>query len=135
MLNKYTKKEQLILNQYKNGPYYTVITKLTEKEHLELINKLINVNDLYCIIFLTCIYTNYNQKYLLDYFIKNKNATILADFLDACNDFWEELDQKYIVDSILALNDKKYVKDLLDTKWIFFLTNNNERKKLEDFVK
>lgn len=135
MLNIYTKKEQLILNQYKNGPYYTVITKLTEKEHLEFINKLISVNDLYCIIFLTCIYTNYNQNYLLDYFIKNKNATILADFLDACNDFWEELDQKYIVDSILALNDKKYVKDLLDTKWIFFLTNNNERKKLEDFVK
>lgn len=85
--------------------------------------------------FLTCIYTNYNQNFLIDYFIKYKDASILADFLDACNDFWKELDQKYIVDSILALNDKKYVKDLLDTKWLFFLTNKNERKKLEDFIK
>lgn len=135
MLNKYTKKEQLILEQYKNGPYHTMITKLTEREHLEFINKLININDLYCIIFLTCIYTNYNQKYLLDYFIKNKNAVILAVFLDACNDFWKELDQKYIVDSILALNDKNYVKDLLDTKSLYFLTDKNERQKLEDFIK
>lgn len=135
MLNKYTKKEQLILDQYKNGPYYTMITKLTEKEHLEFVNKLINSNDLYCVIFLTCIYTNYNQKFLIDYFIKYKDAVILTDFLDACNDFWKELDQKYIVDSILALNDENYVKDLLDTKSLYFLTDNNERKKLENFIK
>ncbi len=43
-------------------------------------------------------------------------------------DFWKELDQQYIVDGILALNDKKYVKDLLDTKWLYFLTSNSERK-------
>jgi len=47
----------------------------------------------------------------------------------------EELDKQYIVDSILKLNDKKYVKDLLDTKWLYFLTNTNERKRLEDFIK
>lgn len=134
-LNKYTEKEKLILNQYKNGPYYTLITNLTEKEHLQFVNKLISDNDLYCVIFLTCIYTNYNQKFLLDYFIKYKDAVILADFLDACNDFWKDLNQKYIVDSILALNDKNYVKNLLDTKWLYFLTNKNERKKLEDFIK
>lgn len=135
MLNKYTEKEQLILNQYKNGPYYTMITKLTEKEHLQLVNKLINDNDLYCIIFLTCIYTNYNQKFLIDYFIKYQNVDLLVAFLDACNDFWNSLDQKYIVDSILSLKDKNYVKDLLNTKCLFFLTNEKERKKLEDFVK
>lgn len=64
-----------------------------------------------------------------------KDASILTDFLDACNDFWKELDQKYIVDNILALNDKKYVKDLLDTKSLYFLTNRNERKKLKSFIK
>ena len=32
MLDKYTKKEKLILNQYKSGPYHTMITDLTEKE-------------------------------------------------------------------------------------------------------
>ncbi len=37
MLNKYTKKEQLILDQYKNGPYYTMITNLTEIEHFNLL--------------------------------------------------------------------------------------------------
>ena len=135
MLNKYTEKEQLILNQYKNGPYYTMITKLTEKEHLQLVNKLINDNDLYCVIFLTCIYVNYNQKFLIDYFIKYQNVDLLVAFLDACNDFGSGLDQKYIVDSILALKDKGYVKDLLNTKCLFFLTNEDERKKLEDFVK
>ena len=135
MLNKYTEKEQLILNQYKNGPYYTMITKLTEKEHLQLVNKLINDNDLYCVIFLTCIYVNYNQKFLIDYFVKYQNVDLLVAFLDACNDFWNDLDQKYIVDSILALKDKSYVKDLLNTKCLFFLTNENERKKLENFVK
>jgi len=135
MLNEYTEKEQLILEQYKNGPYYTLITDLTETEHLQFVNKLINDKNLYCIIFLTCIYTEYNQKFLIDYFIKYKDASTLTDFLDACNDFWKELDQKYIVDNILALNDKKYVKDLLDTKSLYFLTNRNERKKLESFIK
>ncbi len=72
---------------------------------------------------------------MIDYFIKYKDAVILTDFLDACNDFWEELDQKYIVDSILSLNDKNYVKDLLDTKSLYFLTNKNERQKLKDFIK
>lgn len=135
MSNKYTEKEQLILNQYKDGPYYTLVTNLTETEHFQFCNKLISDGNLYCIIFLTSIYVNYNQKFLIDYFIKHKDAIILADFLDTCNDFWEELDQKYIVDSILALNDKKYVKDLLNTEWLFFLTDKNERKKLEDFMK
>lgn len=135
MLNKYTEKEQLILEQYKNGPYYTLITNLTEAEHLQFVNKLLADNNIYCVIFLTCIYTKYNQKFLIDYFIKYKDAIILTDFLNACNDFWERIDQKYIVDSILALNDKKYVKDLLDTKSLYFLTNKNERKKLEEFIK
>lgn len=135
MLNKYTKKEQLILEQYKKGPYYTLITNLTEIEHLQFVEKLISDKNLYCIIFLTCIYTEFNQDFLIDYFIKYKDASILVDFLDACNDFWKELDQKYIVNKILALGDKKYVKDLLDTNWLFFLTNKNERKKLEDFIK
>lgn len=135
MLNKYTEKEQLILEQYKNGPYHTLVTNLTENEHLQFVNKLISDQNLDCIIFLTAIYTEYNHKFLIDYFIKYKDACILASFLDYCNDFWkEELDQKYIVDSILALNDKKYVKDLLDTKWLFFLTDKNERKRLEDFI-
>ena len=112
-----------------------MITKLTENEHLQLVNKLINDNDLYCVIFLTCIYVNYNQKFLIDYFIKYQNVDLLVAFLDACNDFWNDLDQKYIVDSILALKDKSYVRDLLNTKCLFFLTNENERKKLENFVK
>ena len=34
MLNEYTEKKQLILEQYKKGPYYTLITHLTENEHL-----------------------------------------------------------------------------------------------------
>ena len=135
MSNKYTKKEQLLLNQYKYGPYYTLVTNLTETEHFQFCNKLISDGNLYCIIFLTSIYVNYNHKFLINYFIKHKDAIILADFLDACNDFWEELDQKYIVDSILALNDKKYVKNLLNTEWLFFLTDKKEKKKLEDFIK
>lgn len=57
MLNEYTEKEQLILEQYKKGPYYTLITHLTENEHLQFVNKLITNKNIYCIIFLTCIYT------------------------------------------------------------------------------
>lgn len=134
MLDKYTKKEKLILNQYKNGPYYTMITNLTEKEHLQLVNKLIDDNDLYWVIFLTSIYTNYNQKFLIDYFIKCDDIDMLVNFLNTCNDFWNALDQKYIVDSILKLKNKNYVKKLLNTKCLYFLTNEVERKKLEDFI-
>ena len=72
--NKYTKKEQLVLNQYKNGPYHVMVTFLTEKEHLQFVNKLFRDNEFYCVIFLTCIYTNYNQKFLIDYFIEYKKA-------------------------------------------------------------
>ena len=135
MSNKYTEKEQLIINQYKSGPYHTKIVDLDEKEHLQFVNKLINDNDLYCVIFLTCIYINYNQKFLIDYFIKYKNVDILVDFLNACNDFWNELDQKYIVDSILALKDQKYVNDLLNTKKLYFLTSENEKNRLKSFIK
>lgn len=134
MLDKYTKKEKLILNQYKNGPYHTMITNLTEKEHLQFVNKLIYDNDLYCVIFLTSIYTNYNQKFLIDYFIKCDDIDMLVNFLNTCNDFWNALDQKYIVDSILKLKNKNYVKKLLNTKCLYFLTNEGERKKLEDFI-
>lgn len=134
MLDKYTKKEKLILNQYKNGPYHTMITNLTEKEHLQFVNKLIDDNDLYCVIFLTSIYTNYNQKFLIDYFIKCDDIDMLVNFLNTCNDFWNALDQKYIVDSILKLKNKNYVKKLLNTKCLYFLTNEGERKKLEDFI-
>ena len=134
MLDKYTKKEKLILNQYKNGPYHTMITNLTEKEHLQFVNKLIDDNDLYCVIFLTSIYTNYNQKFLIDYFIKCDDIDMLVNFLNTCNDFWNALDQKYIVDSILKLKNKNYVKKLLNTKCLYFFTNEGERKKLEDFI-
>ena len=91
MLNEYTEKEQLILEQYKKGPYYTLITHLTENEHLQFVNNLITNKNIYCIIFLTCIYTEYNQKFLIDYFIKHKDASVLADFLDACNEFLEKI--------------------------------------------
>ncbi len=134
MLDKYTKKEKLILNQYKNGPYHTVITNLTEKEHLQLVSKLIDDKDLYCVIFLTSIYINYNQKFLIDYFIKYDDIDMLVNFLNTCNDFWDALDQKYIVDSILTLKNKNYVKKLLNTKCLYFLTNEVERKKLGDFI-
>ena len=134
MLDKYTKKEKLILNQYKNGQYHTMITNLTEKEYLQFVNKLIDDNDLYCVIFLTSIYTNYNQKFLIDYFIKCDDIDMLVNFLNTCNDFWNALDQKYIVDSILKLKNKNYVKKLLNTKCLYFLTNEGERKKLEDFI-
>lgn len=134
MLDKYTKKEKLILNQYKSGPYHTMITNLTEKEHLQFVNKLIDDKDLCCVIFLTSIYTNYNQKFLIDYFIKCDDIDMLVNFLNTCNDFWNALDQKYIVDSILKLQNKNYVKKLLNTKCLYFLTNEVERKKLEDFI-
>ena len=38
MLDKYTKKEKLILNQYKNGPYHTMITNLTKKPKIKVMN-------------------------------------------------------------------------------------------------
>ena len=134
--NKYTEKEQLVLNQYKNGPYHVMVTFLTEKEHLQFVKKLFRDNEFYCVIFLTCIYTNYNQKFLIDYFIEYKKADILVDFLNACHDFWKEsLDLKYIVDSLLSLNDKNYIKNFLDSDSLYFLTNEEERNRLEDFIK
>lgn len=60
---------------------------------------------------------------------------MLVDFLDVCNDFWDELDQEYIVDHILALNDKNCVKALFETQCRYFLTDKIERKRLEDFIK
>lgn len=92
MLNKSTRKEQLILEQYENGPYFTLTTDLTEIEHLQFAKKLISDNNLYCIIFLSCIYIEYNQKFLINYFIKYKDTYLLVDFLNACNDFWKRLE-------------------------------------------
>ena len=69
------------------------------------------------------------------FFLANKKTNkMLVNFLNTCNDFWNALDQKYIVDSILKLKNKNYVKKLLNTKCLYFLTNEGERKKLEDFI-
>ena len=57
--------------------------------------------------------------------------------MDYCNDFSTQnniLDQKYVVDKLLKKNDKKFIKDILESGCIYFLTDIEEKERLLNFI-
>jgi hypothetical protein len=136
-MSNYTEKEKRILEQCKNGPFYTVVTEITNAEFDDLVDKLIKDDDAHMLRLLVTIYWDYNRNKMIDYFIKKGDIDLLLGFLDCCYDFSTEtnnLDQKYVVDKLIEKGDKKFVKDLIDSKWLFFLTDAKEKERLNDFA-
>lgn len=100
-------------------------------------NKLIKDDDSYTLTSLITIYLDYNRNKIIDYFINKGNIEILLGFLDYCNDFCiqtNQLDQKYVVDKLIKKNDKKFIKFILESNSIYFLTNREEKERLESFI-
>lgn len=136
-MSNYTDKEKKIIKQCNEGPFHTLITKLTNDEFDALVIKLINDDDSYTLTSLVSIYWDYNRNRIIDYYICKSNVDLLLGFLNYCNDFntpSNPLDQKYIVDKLLKKNDKKFINDILKSNSIYFLTNIEEKKKLLDFI-
>ena len=136
-MDNYTDKEKMIIKQCNKGPFHTLITKLTNDEFDDLVAKLINDDDSYALTSLVCIYWDYNRNKIIDYYIDKGNVELLLGFLDCCNDFCTQnnlLDQKYVVEKLLKKNDKKFIKDILESNWIYFLTNMEEKEKLLKFI-
>lgn len=136
-MNDYTDKEKTIIKQCNEGPFHTLITKITNDEFDDLVVKLIDDDDSYTLTSLVSIYLDYNRNKIIDYFIDKGNVELLLGFLDYCNDFNSpnnRLDQKYVVDKLLKKNDKKFIKDILESRSIYFLTNLKEKEKLINFV-
>lgn len=132
----YTDKELNIIKQCNEGPFHTQVISITNKEFDELVSKLINDNSS---LFpsLIAIYTDYNVNKIINYYIDKGNVDMLIGFLDYCNDFSSkinELDQKYIVDRLINKNDKVFIKELLDSNALYFLTDINEKNKLINFI-
>ena len=137
-MSDYTSKEIKIVNQCHNGPFYTLITKLTNDEFDRLSSKLIKDDDHYALVYLVSIYCDYNRNKIIDYFIDKGDVDLLLGFLDYCYDFTgykNELDQKYIIDGILEKNDKDFVNEILESNFLYFLTDKREKQRLIDFVK
>lgn len=136
-MSNYTDKEKEIIKQCNNGPFHTLITKLSNDEFDDLVLKLINDDNSYTLTSLVSIYWDYNRNKIIDYFIDTGDIELLLGFLDYCNDFStlnNQLDQKYVVDKLLEKNDKKFIKDILESNSIYFLTNTEEKKRLLDFI-
>ena len=136
-MGKYTEKEKKIIKQCNEGPFYKVITKITNKEFDELASKLIKDDDTLSLTYLVSIYCDYNRNKIIDYFIEKGDVDLLLGFLDYCHDFAgykNELDQKYIVDKLLETNDKKFIEDILYSNFIFFLTDKREKDRLIKFI-
>ena len=136
-MSNYTDKEKKIIKQCNEGPFHTLITKLSNDEFDALVLKLINDDDSYTLTSLVSIYWDYNRNKIIDYYINKGDIELLLGFLDYCNDFStpnNQLDQKYVVDKLLEKNDKKFIKDILENNSIYFLTNTEEKNKLIDFV-
>jgi len=133
----YTYKEESIIRQCKEGPFYTLITELTNKEFDNFVDKLIKSDDYDIFPSLVAIYTDYNRNKIIDYFIIKGDCSLLLSFLDYCNDFQSsnnELSQKYIVDKLIEKNDKEFIKNILDSNYIYFLTDKVEKDRLVNFV-
>ena len=136
-MSKYTDKEMNIIKQCNEGPFHTLITKLSNDEFDDLVLKLINDDDSYTLTSLVSIYWDYNRNKIIDYYIYKGDIELLLGFLDYCNDFStpnNQLDQKYVVDKLLEKNDKKFIKDILESNSIYFLTNTDEKNRLLDFI-
>ena len=137
-MNNYTVKEKAIIKQCHEGPYYKVVTEITNNEFNDLVDKLINDDDVLVLINLVSIYWDYNRNKIIDYFIDKKDVDLLLNLLDYCNDFQtskNELDQRYIVDRLLEKNDKKLIKKRLESNNTYFLTDIKEKEKLINFNK
>lgn len=136
-MSNYTNKEQTIIKQCNEGPFYTLVTELTIDEFDDLTNKLMKDDDTYTLTSLVTIYRDYNRNEIIDYFIDKGDVELLLAFLDNCNDFStseNELDQKYIVDKLLSKNDKNFIKDILDSDYLYFLRDKNEKERLIKFI-
>lgn len=116
---------------------HTLITKLTVDEFNNLVAKLIKDDAADTLITLIAIYWDYNRNKIIDYFIDKGDIELLLGFLDYCNDFSTQnniLDQKYVVDKLLKKNDKKFIKDILESGCIYFLTDIEEKERLLNFI-
>ena len=136
-MGNYSYKEKKIIKQCNEGPFHTLITKLNNDEFDSLVSKLIKDDNSYTLTSLIAIYWDYNRNKIIDYFINKGDVELLLGFLDYCNDFCaknNQLDQKYIVDKLIKKNDKKFVKCILESNSIYFLTNREEKEKLESFI-
>lgn len=136
-MNGFTNKENIILKQCHEGPYHTIVTDLTNIEFNNLVKKLINNDDANTLITLTSIYWDYNRDTIIDYFIKKRNVELLLNFLDYCNDFQtpeNELNQTYIINKLIETNDIEFIKEILKTDKLYFLTDKKEKERLIQLI-
>ena len=136
-MSNYTDKEKMIIKQCNEGPFHTLVTKISLNEFNDLVEKLINDDKSYVLTSLIAIYLDYNRNKIIDYFINKGDVELLLGFLDYCNDFsnpGNELDQKYVVDKLLNKNDKKLVKDILNSNFLYFLTSKKEKERLIKYI-
>jgi len=136
-MNNYTNKEKIIIKQCKEGPFHTLVTKITLNEFNDLVQKLIEDDESDILICLVAIYWDYNRNKIIDYFINKGDVELLLGLLDCCNDFstsQNELDQKYVVDKLLSKNDKKFIKEFLDSNSTYFLRDKEQKERLINFI-
>ena len=134
---EYNDKEKKIIKQCNEGPFYTIVTELTQDEFDELVNKLMKEDQAKTLTILVSIYWDYNRNKIIDYFINKKDVDELLGFLDYCNDFQTEnnsLDQKYIVDKILETSDKKFIKEIIESNNLYFLNDEKEKDRLIKYI-
>ena len=136
-MSNYTNKEKIIIKQCNEGPFHTLVTKITLNEFNDLVQKLIEDDEADILICLVAIYWDYNRNKIIDYFIDKGDVELLLGLLDYCNDFstpQNELDQKYVVDKLLSKNDKKIIKEFLDSKSTYFLRDKEQIERLIKFI-
>ena len=134
---EYNDKEKKIIKQCNEGPFYTIVTELTQDEFDKLVNKLMKEDQAKTLTILVSIYWDYNRNRIIDYFINKKDVDELLGFLDYCNDFQTEnttLDQKYIVDKILETSDKQFIKEILESNNLYFLNDEKEKDRLIKYI-
>ena len=134
----YEEKEKIIIRQCNDGPFHTLITELTEVEFNNLVSKLILDDDYKTLTNIVTIYRSYNRNKIIDYFINKKDVPLLLGFLDYCNDFDDKnnkLNQKYIVDKLIEKNDKKFIKNILESHDLYFLTDKMQKDRLVNVIR
>ena len=126
----YTEKEKTIIKQCMEGPFHTLVTELSIDEYDDLVEKLIADDRVDIMPCLVSIYWDYNRNKMIEYFIEKGDVDLLLGFLDYCNDFHTDnnaIDQKFVVDKLLSKNDKEFIKEILESNYLYFLIDKKER--------
>lgn len=135
-MTKYTDKELELIKQCKEGPFYTRLINLNEKEYNDFIDKLIKDNNKDLLIYIIALYNDYNCEKIFDYFLKIDDVDSLICFLNTNYDFGgsNSFDANYIITKLKNEASREFIEHFLEDESVLYFLRQNEINLLKEYI-